>query len=104
MSEKVLIFDTTLRDGEQAAGAAMTAEEKLEIARKLERLNVDIIEAGFPVNSEAELQAVKTITREMLLIKLGRHSRKHVNLVFMYFYLVLTHISCISFVRIVKKS
>ena len=65
MSEKVLIFDTTLRDGEQAAGAAMTAEEKLEIARKLERLNVDIIEAGFPVNSEAELQAVKTITREI---------------------------------------
>ena len=45
--DRVLIFDTTLRDGEQAAGAAMTGDEKLEIAKQLERLGVDIIEAGF---------------------------------------------------------
>ncbi len=65
MSDKVLIFDTTLRDGEQAAGAGMTAEEKLEVARQLERLNVDIIEAGFPANSAAELRAVQTIASEV---------------------------------------
>lgn len=46
--EKVIIFDTTLRDGEQAAGTRLGAHEKLEIARQLARLNVDVIEAGFP--------------------------------------------------------
>ena len=56
--EKVIIFDTTLRDGEQAAGATLNIQEKLEIARQLEKLGVDIIEAGFPVNSKAELDAV----------------------------------------------
>ena len=47
-SDKVVIFDTTLRDGEQAAGAAMTLEEKVEIAKQLERLKVDVIEAAYP--------------------------------------------------------
>jgi Isopropylmalate/homocitrate/citramalate synthases len=46
--EKLIIFDTTLRDGEQSPGAAMTAEEKLRIAKALEKMKVDIIEAGFP--------------------------------------------------------
>ena len=50
MAEKVFIFDTTLRDGEQAAGTRLGAREKLEIARQLVRLNVDIIEAGFPAS------------------------------------------------------
>ncbi|MEK7777584.1 MAG: 2-isopropylmalate synthase, partial [Chloroflexota bacterium] len=63
--EKVLIFDTTLRDGEQAAGAAMTADEKLEIARQLERLGVDVIEAGFPISSPGDFIAVQTIAREV---------------------------------------
>jgi 2-isopropylmalate synthase len=48
MSERVLIFDTTLRDGEQSPGATMTTPEKLEVARQLVRLGVDIIEAGYP--------------------------------------------------------
>ena len=46
--EKVIIFDTTLRDGEQAAGAGLNAKEKLDIAKQLEKLGVDVIEAGFP--------------------------------------------------------
>ena len=50
-NDRVLIFDTTLRDGEQVPGASLTKSEKLEIARQLERLNVDIIEAGFPISS-----------------------------------------------------
>src|SRR5687768_12853445 len=59
--DKVFIFDTTLRDGEQAPGIALNAKEKLEIAEQLARLQVDIIEAGFPINSENEFQAVKLI-------------------------------------------
>ena len=52
--DKVIIFDTTLRDGEQAAGAAMTLEEKVEIAKQLERLRVDVIEAGFAASSPGD--------------------------------------------------
>ncbi|MBF8267249.1 MAG: 2-isopropylmalate synthase [Dehalococcoidia bacterium] len=63
--DKVIIFDTTLRDGEQAAGATMALEEKLEIARQLERLRVDVIEAGFPASSPGDFQAVQTIAREV---------------------------------------
>ena len=65
MDDRVLIFDTTLRDGEQSAGAAMTVEEKVEIARQLERLNVDVIEAGFPISSPGDFEAVQTIAREI---------------------------------------
>ena len=63
--DKVIIFDTTLRDGEQAAGAAMTMDEKLEIARQLERLGVDVIEAGFPISSPGDFAAVQAIAREV---------------------------------------
>ena len=63
--ERVVIFDSTLRDGEQAAGGAMTAEEKLEIARQLERLGVDVIEAGFPISSPGDFQAVQAVSREI---------------------------------------
>ncbi len=63
--DKVVIFDTTLRDGEQAAGAAMTSDEKLEIAQQLDRLGVDIIEAGFPISSPGDFEAVRTIAREV---------------------------------------
>ena len=62
MSEKVYVFDTTLRDGEQSAGISFTPREKLEIAKQLERLGVDIIEAGFPCTSPGDLDAVKAIT------------------------------------------
>ena len=56
--DKVLIFDTTLRDGEQSPGATLNAQEKLDIARQLARLGVDIIEAGFPAASPGDLEAV----------------------------------------------
>ena len=58
---KVFIFDTTLRDGEQSAGAALTLGEKLQIAKMLERLNVDVIEAGFPFSSQGDFDAVRQI-------------------------------------------
>ncbi len=61
----MLIFDTTLRDGEQAAGTSLTAQEKLTIARQLDRLGVDIIEAGFPISSPGDFEAVQTIAREV---------------------------------------
>jgi 2-isopropylmalate synthase len=63
--DKVIIFDTTLRDGEQAAGAMLNIEEKLEIARQLEKLNVDVIEAGFPASSPGDFEAVKLIAQEV---------------------------------------
>ncbi|MCJ7509940.1 MAG: 2-isopropylmalate synthase, partial [Dehalococcoidia bacterium] len=63
--DKVLIFDTTLRDGEQSPGVALNAKDKLEIARALERLRVDIIEAGFPASSPGDLEAVRTIAKEV---------------------------------------
>ena len=63
--DRVIIFDTTLRDGEQSAGAALNIDEKLEIARQLERLNVDVIEAGFPISSPGDLEAVRRIAKEV---------------------------------------
>ncbi len=60
----IRIFDTTLRDGEQAPGAGLTVEEKLEVARQLVRLNVDVIEAGFPASSPGDFEAVQRIARE----------------------------------------
>ena len=61
MTDKLIIFDTTLRDGEQSPGASMTRDEKLRIARQLERLRVDVIEAGFAASSEGDFLAVKAI-------------------------------------------
>jgi 2-isopropylmalate synthase len=63
--DRVIIFDTTLRDGEQAAGASLNIGEKLEIARQLERLGVDVIEAGFPISSPGDLEAVRAIAGEI---------------------------------------
>ena len=65
MSERVFVFDTTLRDGEQSPGATMSDSEKIEVARQLARLGVDIIEAGFPVASPGDLAAVQRIAREV---------------------------------------
>jgi len=61
MKDRLIIFDTTLRDGEQSPGASMTREEKMRIARQLERLRVDVIEAGFPAASNGDFEAVKAI-------------------------------------------
>ena len=63
--EKVIIFDTTLRDGEQAAGGTLNVQEKLDIARQLEKLKVDVIEAGFPISSPGDFDAVKLIATEV---------------------------------------
>ncbi|BDV01149.1 2-isopropylmalate synthase [Thermodesulfomicrobium sp. WS] len=63
MSQRVYIFDTTLRDGEQSPGATMNREEKIRLARQLEALGVDIIEAGFPAASQGDFEAVRDIAR-----------------------------------------
>jgi 2-isopropylmalate synthase len=64
MSDRVYIFDTTLRDGEQSPGCSMTVPEKLRMARKLVELGVDILEAGFPIASEGDFEAVEAVSRE----------------------------------------
>ena len=64
-ADVVRIFDTTLRDGEQSPGASLTSTEKVEIARQLARLGVDIIEAGFPAASPDDREAVATIARQV---------------------------------------
>ncbi len=63
--DRVIIFDTTLRDGEQAAGGRLNIQEKLEIAKQLEKLGVDVIEAGFPISSPSDFEAVSTIAKEV---------------------------------------
>jgi 2-isopropylmalate synthase len=64
MSDKrLIIFDTTLRDGEQSPGASMNAEEKVRIAKALERMRVDVIEAGFPIASQGDFEAVRAVAR-----------------------------------------
>jgi len=65
MSRKIFIFDTTLRDGEQSPGASLNSDEKLEIARQLKRLNVDVIEAGFPISSQEDFESVSSIAHEI---------------------------------------
>ncbi|MBY0378158.1 MAG: 2-isopropylmalate synthase, partial [Gammaproteobacteria bacterium] len=61
MQDRLIIFDTTLRDGEQSPGASMTKEEKIRIARQLEKMGVDVIEAGFPAASNGDFEAVKAV-------------------------------------------
>src|SRR6185369_13963612 len=61
--DRVVIFDTTLRDGEQCPGATMTFDEKLEVAELLDEMGVDIIEAGFPIASEGDFAAVQEIAK-----------------------------------------
>ena len=63
MSDKLIIFDTTLRDGEQSPGASMTRDEKVRIARALERMRVDVIEAGFPAASPGDFEGVQAVAR-----------------------------------------
>src|SRR5207249_4870661 len=63
--DRVIIFDTTLRDGEQAPGFSMNRMEKLEMARQLARLNVDVIEAGFPISSEEDFEATRAVARQV---------------------------------------
>src|SRR5688572_11999325 len=77
MSDRVYIFDTTLRDGEQSCGCSMTVAEKLRLARKLAELGVDIMEAGFPAASEGDLEAVDKIGRELDGLSVAALARCH---------------------------
>ncbi len=82
MTDKLLIFDTTLRDGEQSPGASMTKDEKVRIAKALERMRVDIIEAGFPIASPgdfAAVQAVADVVRESRVCGLARALDKDID-------------------------
>jgi 2-isopropylmalate synthase len=82
MSDKLIIFDTTLRDGEQSPGASMTRDEKLRIARQLERLRVDVIEAGFAASSNGDFEAVKAIAaaiRESTVCSLARANDRDIS-------------------------
>ena len=63
--DRIIIFDTTLRDGEQSPGASMNAGEKLRLAIQLEKLGVDVLEAGFPAASEGDLEAVAMIAGKL---------------------------------------
>ncbi|MGI9296785.1 MAG: 2-isopropylmalate synthase [Gammaproteobacteria bacterium] len=81
MNDKLIIFDTTLRDGEQSAGAAMSADDKMKIALQLERLRVDVIEAGFPASSRGDFDAVRRIAgniRESAVCGLARAGEKDI--------------------------
>ncbi|MEI6383392.1 MAG: 2-isopropylmalate synthase [Betaproteobacteria bacterium] len=82
MSDQLIIFDTTLRDGEQSPGASMTREEKLRIARQLERLKVDVIEAGFAASSNGDFEAVKSIAntiKESVVCSLSRANDRDIS-------------------------
>ena len=82
MSDKLIIFDTTLRDGEQSPGASMTKDEKLRIARQLERLKVDVIEAGFAASSNGDFEAVKSIAahvKDSIVCSLARANDRDIS-------------------------
>src|SRR2546430_8205171 len=79
---RVRIFDTTLRDGEQSPGISLNVQEKLEIAHQLSRLGVDIIEAGFPITSPGDFEAVQAIAREVegpVICGLARTSKQDID-------------------------
>ncbi len=83
MSRRIRIFDTTLRDGEQAPGNSLSAEEKLRLARQLDVLGVDIIEAGFPASSESDFRSVAEIAREVrrpVIAALARCTERDIDL------------------------
>ncbi|MFH1397259.1 MAG: 2-isopropylmalate synthase [Candidatus Omnitrophota bacterium] len=80
--EKIIIFDTTLRDGEQAPGASLNQKEKIEVARSLAELGVDIIEAGFPISSKGDFESVRDIAREIkgaVICGLSRSIKKDID-------------------------
>ena len=82
MSDPLIIFDTTLRDGEQSPGASMTKEEKVRIAKNLERMHVDVIEAGFPIASPGDFESVKAVAdviKDSSVCGLSRALEKDIN-------------------------
>ncbi len=81
-ADRVLIFDTTLRDGEQSPGISLNRQEKLEIAHQLARLGVDVIEAGFPITSPGDFESVQAIAREVegpVICGLARTSKQDID-------------------------
>src|SRR5581483_2932213 len=81
--DRVLIFDTTLRDGEQSPGCSMTRPEKLRVARALAELGVDVIEAGFPAASRGDFESVNAVAREVqgpVICGLARCNRSDIEL------------------------
>ncbi len=82
MADKLIIFDTTLRDGEQSPGASMTREEKLRLAKQLEKLRVDVIEAGFAASSNGDFEAVRSIAdaiKESVVCSLARANDRDIS-------------------------
>src|SRR5436305_12534736 len=82
--ERITVFDTTLRDGEQSPGCSMNVQEKLRLAHQLDRLGVDVIEAGFPIASEGDFAAVQAIAatiRRPTIAALARSCRSDIELV-----------------------
>ncbi len=75
MDDRIYIFDTTLRDGEQSPGCSMNLEEKLKMARQLEALRVDIIEAGFPIASDGDFESVRQIAKEIRTVTVAGLAR-----------------------------
>jgi 2-isopropylmalate synthase len=75
MTDRVLVFDTTLRDGEQSPGASMTISEKLMLARQLERLRVDVIEGGFPISSDGDFESVRSIAEQVRTVTIAGLAR-----------------------------
>src|SRR5271168_573517 len=75
MANRVYIFDTTLRDGEQSPGCSMTVPEKLQLARKLVELGVDILEAGFPIASDGDFEAVDAVSRKYPWVQVAALAR-----------------------------
>ncbi|MGC2752999.1 MAG: hypothetical protein WCA40_11600, partial [Candidatus Acidiferrum sp.] len=73
--DSVRIFDTTLRDGEQSPGFSMNTEEKIRMARQLAALGVDVIEAGFPISSRGDLEAVQRVAREVRNVPIAALAR-----------------------------
>jgi len=81
-ADKLIIFDTTLRDGEQSPGASMTKEEKIRIAKQLERLKVDVIEAGFAAASDGDFEAIRAIAglvKEATVCSLSRANDRDIS-------------------------
>ena len=82
MSDKLIIFDTTLRDGEQSPGASMTKDEKVRIAKVLEKMRVDVIEAGFAIASVGDfeaVQAVANVVKDSTICSLARALDKDID-------------------------
>src|SRR3954468_15451378 len=82
MAQKIQIFDTTLRDGEQVPGCQLSTDEKIVVARELEALGVDVIEAGFPISSPGDFQSVVEISKavsEPIICALTRANTKDID-------------------------